>query len=190
MDVERKSRGGRPRIHKVRAGDRVPLSLRVTPAVKRSLDEIVKKTGRSQSQEAELRLERSFDRENLLIESLELAYGGPIAGLLVWIGEAMQGAAMREGYKRAKGHVPRGEEILAAPEAREQAGFAVETMGRWLRGKGLPEGKGIGIGIAAHILDELEARRRLTGGTGSALYESASSLMEPLLPPKAEESTS
>jgi hypothetical protein len=54
-------RGGRP-SRKPKAGERVPLGLRVTPDVKLMLDHAAAVSGRSQSQEAELRLEQSFDR--------------------------------------------------------------------------------------------------------------------------------
>jgi predicted transcriptional regulator len=45
-------------------GERVSLGLRVTAEIKRKLDEAAEKSGRSQSQEAELRLERSFELEH------------------------------------------------------------------------------------------------------------------------------
>ena len=59
---------GRPRKKPVKAGERVGLGLRVTMSMKHALDAAAKNNGRSQSQEAEFRLERSF--------SEEAAYGG------------------------------------------------------------------------------------------------------------------
>jgi hypothetical protein len=54
---------GRP-VKKVKPEDRrVTLGLRVTPQLKRQLARDAEKTGRSLSQEAELRLEQSYDRE-------------------------------------------------------------------------------------------------------------------------------
>src|ERR1051326_7129580 len=55
-----KSKGGRPPIRHRKPGERVPLGLRVTLGVKELLDQAARKSGRSQSQEAELRLEQSF----------------------------------------------------------------------------------------------------------------------------------
>ena len=55
-----KKRRGRPTV-----GERVPLGLRVTPEMKRRLDAAAKQSGRSQSQEAEFRLERSFGQDRL-----------------------------------------------------------------------------------------------------------------------------
>ena len=59
MDARPKRGRGRPTV-----GERVPLGLRVTPEMKRRLDAAAKESGRSQSQEAEIRLERSFDRDD------------------------------------------------------------------------------------------------------------------------------
>jgi hypothetical protein len=85
--MERK-RKGRPSL-----GKRVGLGLRVTPETKKLLDDAAKRSGRSQSQEAEFRLERSFDRSQLLPEVLELTYGRQLAGLLKVLGQTMDTAA-------------------------------------------------------------------------------------------------
>lgn len=72
-----KAKRGRPG-RKITPGQRVPLGLRVTPTIKRKLDAAARKSGRSQSQEAEFRLERSFnewDRLAALIrDAVEAAY--------------------------------------------------------------------------------------------------------------------
>lgn len=60
-----KRRGGRiPRQRQ--EGERVPLGLRVSVDVKKRLDEAVIKSGRSQSAEAEYRLETSFERVEII----------------------------------------------------------------------------------------------------------------------------
>jgi len=56
---------GRPRKEPER-GERVQLSFRVTPELKSRLDAAATKCGRSQSQEAELRLEKSFWLDDLI----------------------------------------------------------------------------------------------------------------------------
>jgi TraY domain len=91
---EAKRKRGRPTV-----GLRVPLSLRVTPESKRKLDAAAEKSGRSQSQEAEFRLERSFDRTDLLDEVLTLAFRKELAGLLLILGIAMadQGRRITDG---------------------------------------------------------------------------------------------
>jgi hypothetical protein len=47
-------------------GERVPLGLRVTAEMKRTLEAAAIESGRSISAEAELRLEQSFEREWIL----------------------------------------------------------------------------------------------------------------------------
>jgi hypothetical protein len=73
-------RMGRP-TKAPKADERVSLGLRVTADIKRRLDEAAERSGRSQSQEAEFRLERSFERQTLLREILVLVHG-PEAGNL------------------------------------------------------------------------------------------------------------
>ncbi len=60
------NRGGRPPSRQRVQGDRVPLGLRVSLTLKNRLDQAARDSGRSQSQEAELRLEMSFDREEMI----------------------------------------------------------------------------------------------------------------------------
>jgi hypothetical protein len=57
--------------------------------MKRRLDDAARRSGRSQSQEAEFRIERSFDRTDLLHEVLRLQFGRDLAGMLLLIGTAM-----------------------------------------------------------------------------------------------------
>ncbi len=54
--------------------NRVALSLRVSPEVKQRLDDLAEKSGRSISQEAELRLEQSFRTKS----SSLLSWPGPM----------------------------------------------------------------------------------------------------------------
>jgi hypothetical protein len=82
---------GRPTV-----GLRVPLSLRVTPEFKERLDAAAEQSGRSQSQEAELRLERSFDRQDLLLDVLVMTFGSKqTAGLVILLGMVMEAAAQQ-----------------------------------------------------------------------------------------------
>lgn len=59
----------------------IRISLRTTPETRAKLEEAAAKTGRSLSGELELRLERSFSDENLLVQIL----GGPEAQALALI---------------------------------------------------------------------------------------------------------
>ena len=82
----KKSRVGRPR-QEPKAGERVQLSFRITPELKRRLDSSAEENGRSQSQEAEIRLARSFERDDML----EQVFGKAIE-VAVAIMDASKGA--------------------------------------------------------------------------------------------------
>jgi hypothetical protein len=95
---------GRPR-RQPELRERVQLSLRVTPHVKGRLDLAALLSGRSQSMEAEMRIEQSFDREDLLSEVLVLAYGRSLARLLLIMGNVMVAVGRRSQLARLeKGH--------------------------------------------------------------------------------------
>jgi hypothetical protein len=64
MDKTTRKRIGRP-TKPPKPGERVTLGLRVTPEIKNKLEKAAMEKGRSLSQEAEFRLERSFEREAL-----------------------------------------------------------------------------------------------------------------------------
>jgi hypothetical protein len=91
---------GRPR-KAPKPGTRVSLGLKVTPEIKNKLDENAQASGRTQSQEAEVRIERSFERENLLIEVLSLAYGRQLGGVVLLIADVMNHAGVGGAYIKA-----------------------------------------------------------------------------------------
>jgi TraY domain-containing protein len=84
-------RTGRPTKPRT-PGARVSLGLKVTDEIKHRLDTAAQSSGRTQSQEAEARLERSFRDDKLLPQLLEIAYGQRLAGLLMALGRAMRDA--------------------------------------------------------------------------------------------------
>lgn len=86
--AEATKRVGRP-TKAARSGSRVSLGLKVTADTKRKIEAAAAASGRTQSQEAEARLERSFDRADLLPEALSLAFGERFAGMLLLLGKAM-----------------------------------------------------------------------------------------------------
>lgn len=93
-----KRKPGRPRRRQPRPGERVSLGLRVTPSIKAALDRAAQISGRSQSQEAEFRIERSFQDQKLLDDALRLAYGHELAGILLTMGEAMMATGRHAGF--------------------------------------------------------------------------------------------
>lgn len=85
------ARTGRPtKPAPATGGGKVSLGLKVTREIKNKLDNAARVSGRTQSQEAEGRLERSFERQELLFDVLTAAYGPQAAGLLVVAGEALR----------------------------------------------------------------------------------------------------
>ena len=91
---------GAPPKRDPRPGERFTIATRVRPELKRRLDAAAAESGRSQAQETELRLERSFDRTDLLGEVLNLAYGEEIAAELRRLGEELKAIeAQREKVK-------------------------------------------------------------------------------------------
>lgn len=94
---QRRGHGGRPKLREADPGEKITISVRITPEMKQRLEEAAKESGRSQSQEAEFRLERSFDRSNLLGQVIELVYGKQTAGLLMVLGAAMAHAVEKAG---------------------------------------------------------------------------------------------
>jgi hypothetical protein len=55
-----KNRGGRPRKSQIQAGEKTTISVRISPEVRKELEKAIAKNGRSLTQEAEIRIERSF----------------------------------------------------------------------------------------------------------------------------------
>ena len=62
--AEKRKSAGRPR-QEPEEGQRVVLSFRITPELKRRLDAAADQNGRSSAQECELRLEKSFEEDRL-----------------------------------------------------------------------------------------------------------------------------
>jgi hypothetical protein len=106
---------------------RESLGLRVSPELKRWLDEAAAQSGRSQSTEAAVRLERSFTgQSHLLPDAVALAYGEQLGGLLLILGHAMHGAALMT-FLRNPGHRPDGD-WTADPEAYREAVHAAVAL--------------------------------------------------------------
>jgi hypothetical protein len=85
-----KDRGGRPRKRAVRAGEKVQIGVRISPALRVQLERAADKSGRSLTQESELRIERSFDRAGTLLELLRATYGPQLAAVLSILGETLR----------------------------------------------------------------------------------------------------
>jgi hypothetical protein len=114
-------------------GERFQVGIRLTHVGKQRLSDAAERTGRSQSQEAEIRLEHSFDREDLLTEVLSLTYGRRVAGILQLLGSAMLHSGVKTllaaaGGPLADGNVADYTEWTTNPDAFEQARRSVVAV--------------------------------------------------------------
>ena len=114
-----KRRPGRPH-REPDSGERVGLSLRVTPETKRSLDAAAAAAGRSLSQEAELRLEQSFSRQALLSGAMSLAYGRQATAIVLTLARELVHAG-RIGSVISTGKFETMENWVSNPFAYKQA---------------------------------------------------------------------
>lgn len=93
MEIER-PRSGRKAVP-ANQDRRASLGFKITPATKDKLVAAARANGRTQSQEAEWRIERSFDTEGLLADTLTLACGNnTVAGIVL--------AVLREFLRRGR----------------------------------------------------------------------------------------
>ncbi len=134
----RRKIGGPPK-REPKPGERVALSLRMTPDLKRRLDYAADQGGRSQSQEAEIRLQQSFDREDLLPQVMALACGSREVGGIATMVALTLCLGARYGYPFALDGPPPDESRLAEwqknggtwlthPRAFDDATMAVVTL--------------------------------------------------------------
>jgi len=94
--AKRRSSPQKPKLGRpAKFGERLPLGLRVTPELKKKLNDASNASGRSLSQEAELRLEHSFNTTNVLFEALDLAYGRRWTGLLLALAQVARTTGTR-----------------------------------------------------------------------------------------------
>jgi hypothetical protein len=97
MKQQPRGRTRRPDARK--PGERSTLSMRITSDLWHRLDQAARASGRSLSAEAEFRLERSFQEQDLLDQVLTLAYGQQLGAVLMAVGTVMKvvggGAALQ-----------------------------------------------------------------------------------------------
>lgn len=171
---------------------RVPLGLRVTPDIKKRLDDAAKDNGRSQSQEAEMRLENTFKATNAVFDALDLAFGKRLTGLLLAMAHASQLTGTRAVFV-SQLNVAGGENWVSDPYAYDQAVRAILAILEAFRptGKiempppqrGLPESAyaQLGVGFAQDLLAAV-------GQTGGKMVRQdiANAVRERAGPPKKQ----
>ena len=146
-------RPGRPR----KFGERVPLGLRVTTSLKAKLDSAAKESGRSQSQEAELRLEQSLESERTLYDALDLAYGPELTAVVLTLARALHFAGTQTAFV-SKFTLEGIEKWMSNPYAFDQAIRAVNVALEAFRPAGkvkIPQNKASDFGAAAGSLETL-----------------------------------
>ena len=104
---------------------RFTVGMRVGKAARERLEKAAAKSGRSLSQEAELRLERSFDQQANALDALTLKYGDRFAKILIAAADAGQYAGRGYGAMVAKDRGDGIENWTEYPTAYQRA---VETM--------------------------------------------------------------
>jgi hypothetical protein len=130
-------REGRPK-KPAKPGTRTQIGIRVGADIKRLLDDAMSRSGRTQSQEAELRLEISFRSEQLPEHVLELGYGAPFTGLVLMLARAMDRAGRIGVLSATERSFERIDDWLTDPYAYDQAVQAAELIFKALRPDGDP----------------------------------------------------
>jgi hypothetical protein len=161
--ADSKRRRGRP-LKPAKAGERASLGLRVSGDLKHRIDQAAQRAGRTQGQEAELRLERSFHEQELLPQILDLAYGRRLAGMLMLLGREMRSCGLGSWILSTQDHLT-GEGWFSDAYAYDQVVQAVNEILEQYRPSGDPNHTSSGMtlkspsaqgkGSAQMILDGL-----------------------------------
>lgn len=109
-------------------GERLAMAFRVTAATKRKLAAAADREGRSQSQEAEFRLEASFKDEQLLEGVLDRLYGRCVSGLLMGIGLLAKEIAFNTRPGAARASWGETDHLFSHPYAFDQFATAVKAV--------------------------------------------------------------
>ena len=162
--MPKKARLGRPPLKAVDRRKHI-MSVRVREKLRRQLEQSAEEEGRTLSQEVEFRVEQSFDRTELIFDSMKLAYGAELAGLLMLVGRAMSGAGRLSGLKGNTVQYT-GTEWLADPYAYEQALNAAVAVMRALR----PPGRPIAAGGDAKFTENMNVLMRTSNSNSWGEY--------------------
>jgi hypothetical protein len=84
-----------------RAGKRYPLNMRTTFDVRQKLEEAAIVSGRSLAQEAEYRIQQTFQNQKVLHEALDLSFGPHTSGLLLLVGRAIRDTTQKASFTKS-----------------------------------------------------------------------------------------
>jgi TraY domain len=137
--MTRGSRRVGPKPSPANRGERRSLGLKVTPTTKNLLDLAAKENGRTQSQEAEARLERSFQLTTVK-DALELTYGREIAGVLLTLAREFvkQGRIGAAVAAQSRGSDPNEKSWWEDPHAYDRAARGANAIIEAFRPTGTP----------------------------------------------------
>jgi hypothetical protein len=148
MAQERKEkRLGRP-VKAPTPGKRVSLGLKVTAEIKQRIDEEARKSGRTQSQQAELMIERGFEQEQQIVD----VFGShEIYGLARTLGVIVDSTRRMAGFEPGKANDP--DAWIHHPYAYDQVVKAVTSLLETLRPPGKIEQPRINLDEAHRALE-------------------------------------
>jgi len=169
----------RPKKPDAEPADRVHLGFRVTPEMKQRIEDAARDTGRSQSQEAEFRLEASFHKQDLLPDALALAYGPGLAAIILMIAEVMSFVGSRYVRREAlERHLTNMKRTMDALRAGEEP---PPVSASWLKDEWLDDPAAFEDAIRA-AMTLLEARRPPTReDEDSKLYDLGEAIARKIL---------
>jgi len=177
--MQRTTRRAGPKPTIANPGERRSLGLKVSPDVKNELDAAAKRNGRTQSQEAEVRLEASFRQQGLLGEVLQLSYGPEVAGILL-AAMTQFGAAGRDAGAMVRGT---GDEWFTHPHAYDLAVLAANLVFEAFR----PPGERIwpGPGVGDPVLTPAEAQTKFDAAARNRVRCGVDALLATIKAPDA-----
>jgi uncharacterized protein (DUF1778 family) len=114
---------------------RVPLSVRVSPELRDQIEKAAQQSGRSLTQETEIRLQASFAADRHLMDALDLAFGRQLAGLLTLLAHVMRQAGRSAGF-RSTNTLDGAEDWMLNAYASDQAIAAANTVLEAVRPEG------------------------------------------------------
>jgi hypothetical protein len=168
-----RSAGG---VRRPKDQNRVPLSMRIAPETRKQLEDEAAQTGRSITQQAELRLEQSLRDEKRASLFHDAVYGRQAAAVLEALANAIRGTVAVGGFLSPCRDTVASGDWLSDPHVFAQVEAAVEVIFRGLRPDGAPQtlsyiedqplGSGIAIGILRDVAfapDDSTADHAMTG---------------------------
>jgi hypothetical protein len=147
---------------KRKSTDQVQLNVRMREGLRAKLEQSAKKNYESLNREVVDRLERSFDRQDLLVEALSMTYGKRLAGILMIVGRAMEETGRQAAF--AANLRPSSDSWMEVPFAYREAVRAAALVLNDFRPAGEVTGprpeyleifKAVGEDIGLHVADRL-----------------------------------